>query len=83
LTRGETQIRLKFDQRAPVSVAAEVLSDFHVNVAALDPATLAALRDAKAVEAAIDGRTIRFELGAVGAVLERLEACVKTYGPKT
>jgi hypothetical protein len=83
LTRGERQIRLKFDQRAPVSVAAEVLSDFHVNVAALDPATLAALRDAKAVEAAIDGRTIRFELPAVGAVLDRLEACVKTYGPKT
>ena len=83
LRRGESQIQLKLDQRAPVSVAAEVLSDFHVNVPALDPATLAALRDAKAVEAAIDGRTIRFELSAVGAVLDRLDACVKTYGPKT
>jgi hypothetical protein len=83
LRRGETPVRLKLDERAPVSVPAEVLSDFHLNVAALDPATLAALRDAKAIEATIDGRTIRFELTGVGAVLERLEACVKIYGPKS
>jgi hypothetical protein len=83
LTRGDKQIVLKLDQRAPVTVAAEVLSDFHVNVAALDPATLVALRDAKAIEAVIDGRTIRFELSAVGAVLDRLETCVKIYGPKS
>jgi hypothetical protein len=31
----------------------------------------------------IDGRTIRFELSALGAVLDRLETCVKMYGPKT
>ena len=83
LTRGDKQMVLKLDQRAPVTVAAEVLSDFHVNVAALDPATIATLRDAKALEAVIDGRTIRFELGAIGAVLDRLKTCVKTYGPKT
>jgi hypothetical protein len=83
LTRGERQIRLQLDQRAPVSVPADVLSDFHVNVPALDPATLAALRDAKTIEAVIDGRTIRFELSALGAVLDRLETCVKIYGPKT
>jgi hypothetical protein len=75
LTRGDKSIVLQ--------LAAEVLSDFHVNVAALDPATLAALRDAKAVEAVIDGRTIRFEVSAVGAVLDRLETCVKIYGPKS
>ena len=83
LRRGETPVRLKLDERAPVSVSADVLSDFHLNVAALDPATLAALRDAKAIEATIDGRTIRFQLIGVGAVLERLEACVKIYGPKS
>jgi hypothetical protein len=83
LTRGERQIRIKLDQRAPLSVPAEVLSDFHVNVPALDPATLAALRDAKTLEAVIDGRTARFELSAPGAVLDRLETCVKIYGPKT
>jgi hypothetical protein len=83
LTRGDKQIVLKLDQRPPVTVAAEVLSDFHVNVAALDPVTIAALRDATTIEATIDGRTIRFELSAVGAVLDRLESCVKTYGPKS
>ena len=83
LTRGETTLRLKLDQRAPVSVAATALSDFHVNVAALEPATLAALRDAKAIEATVEGHMIRFELADVGAVLDRLDACVKMYGPKS
>jgi hypothetical protein len=83
LTRGATTVRLKLDQRAPVTVAGEVLSDFHVNVPALDAATVAALRDAKAVEAAVDPHTIRFELSDVGAVLDRLDACVKMYGPKS
>ena len=83
LTRGDTTVRLKLDQRAPVSVAATALSDFHVNVAALEPATLAALRDAKAIEATVEGHTIRFELADVGAVLGALDACVKNYGPKS
>jgi hypothetical protein len=81
LTRGATTVRLKLDQHAPISVAGDVLSDFHVNVAALDPPTLAALRDAKALEAVVDTHPIRFELADVGAVLDRLEACVKIYGP--
>jgi hypothetical protein len=83
LTRGEKPVRLKLDQRAPVSVPGDVLSDFHVNVAALDPATLAALRDAKAMEATVEGHTIRFELSDIGGVLERLESCVKIYGPRS
>jgi hypothetical protein len=83
LTRGEASVRLKLDQRAPVAVPGDVLSDFHVNVTALDPGTLAALRDSKAMEATVDGRTIRFELADVGAVLDRLNACVKIYGPKS
>ncbi len=83
LTRGAASVELRFDQRAPVAVAGTALSDFHVNVAALDPPTLAALRDAKTVEATVDGHTIRFELAGVGAVLDRLDACVKIYGPKS
>jgi hypothetical protein len=83
LTRGDTTVRLKLDQRAPVSVAGVTLSDFHVNVPALEPATVAALRDAKAIEATVDGKPIRFELADVGAVLDKLDACVKMYGPKS
>ena len=83
LTRGNATVRLKLDQRPPVSVAGTVLSDFHVNVPALDPATVAALRDAKAIESTIADRTIRFDLADVGAALDRLDACVKSYGPKS
>jgi hypothetical protein len=81
LTRGATTVRLKLDQRAPVSVAGDALSDFHVNVAALDPATIAALRDAKVLEATVDSHAARFELSVVGGVLDRLDSCVKIYGP--
>jgi hypothetical protein len=83
LTRGDTTVRLKLDQRPQVSVAGIALSDFHVNVPALEPATVAALRDAKTMEASVDAKPIRFELADVGAVLDKLDACVKMYGPKS
>jgi hypothetical protein len=83
LTRGNTPVRLKLDQRPVVSVAGDVLSDFHVNVPTLDSDTVAALRDAKSLEATVGGHTIRFDLTNAGAVLERLDACVKIYGPKS
>ncbi len=83
LTRGDTTVRLKLDQRPPVTVAGTALSDFHVNVPALEPATTAALRDAKTIEATVADHTIRFEFSDVGAVLDRLDACVKSYGPKS
>jgi hypothetical protein len=82
-TRGEIPVQLKLDQRPPVTVAGTALSDFHVNVTALEPATVAALRDAKTMEATIDGKQIRFEFADVGAVLDKLDACVKMYGPKS
>jgi hypothetical protein len=83
LARGNTTVRLKLDQRPPVSVAGTALSDFHVNVPALEPATVAALRDAAAIEATVADHTIRFDLANVGAVLDRLDECVKSYGPKS
>jgi len=83
LTRGDTTVRLKLDQRPQVTVAGTALSDFHINVPALDPATVAALRDAKTIEVTVEGKAIRFEVGEVGAVLDKLDACVKMYGPKT
>ena len=82
-TRGQTSVKIKIDQRPPVTVTGEALSDFHLKVAALDGATRAALRDAKSLEATAEGHTIRFALADVGAVLDRLDACVKIYGPKS
>lgn len=83
LTRGKTTVRLKLDQRPAAPFAGEALSDFHANVPTLDPDTVTALRDAKTVEATVDGHTIHFDLSNTGAVLERLDACVKIYGPKS
>ena len=83
LTRGNTTVRLKLDQRPVVTVAGDALSDFHVNVPTLDGDTVMALRDAKSLEATVSGHTIRFDLANAGAVLERLDACVKIYGPKS
>jgi hypothetical protein len=83
LTRGDTPVRLKLDQRAVIAVPGDVLSDFHVQVPVLDNDTVAALRDAKTIEATVGGHTIRFDLANVGAVLDRLDACVKIYGPKS
>jgi len=83
LTRGNTTVRLKLDQRAVVAVPGDVLSDFHVNVPMLEPETVAALRNAKTIEATVGGHTIRFDLANVDAVLDRLDACVKIYGPKS
>jgi len=82
LTRGATTVRLKLDQRAPLTVAGTALSDFHVNMPAVEPVAVAALRDAKAMEATVGDRTIHFDLADVGAALDRLDACVKSYGPK-
>ena len=61
-------------RNTPVTVPGEALSDFHVNVPALDPGMLPALREAKSLEATVDGQTIRFELNTVGAALDRLDA---------
>jgi hypothetical protein len=83
LTRGDTTVRLKLDQRPPMSAAGTALSDFHVNVPALDQATVAALRGAKVMEATVADHMVRFDLADVGAALEKLDACVKTYGPKS
>ena len=83
LTRGNTTVRLKLDQRPVAAVAGDVLSDFHVNVPTLDNDTVAALRDTKSIEVTVGGHTIRFDLAHAGAVLERLDACVKIYGPKS
>jgi hypothetical protein len=83
LTRGKTTVRLKLDARPVVTVPGDALSDFHVDVPALDADTVAALRNAKTMDATTGGHAAHFDLSNVGAVLERLDACVKIYGPKS
>ena len=83
LTRGKTTVRIKLDQRPVAAFLGDALSDFHVDVPALDPDTVAALRNAKTLEAMVEGHTIRFDMSHIGAVLARLDACVKIYGPKS
>lgn len=81
LTRGDVTLGIKFDQRPVIKVPAEALSDFHAVIHALGPAAVAELRQAKTLEATADGKTVQADLTPIAAVLDRLEACVKTYGP--
>jgi hypothetical protein len=83
LTRGKTTVRIKLDQRAAAPFPGDALSDFHVDVPALDADTVAALGNAKTMDATVGSHTMHFDLSNVGAVLERLDACVKIYGPKS
>jgi hypothetical protein len=83
LTRGRTTVRIKLDQRPAAPFPADALSDFHVDVPALDADTVTALRNAKTMDATAGSHTIHFDLSNVGGVLERLDACVKIYGPKS
>ncbi len=83
LTRGKTTVRIKLDQRPAATFPGDALSDFHVDVPALDPDTVAALRNAKIMDATTGGHTIHFDLSNMGGVLDRLDACVKIYGPKS
>jgi len=83
LTRGKTTVRIKLDQRPATSFPGEALSDFHVDVPALDADTVTALRNAKTMDATTGGHTMHFDVGNAGAVLERLDTCVKIYGPKS
>jgi hypothetical protein len=78
LTRStQTVVELRIDDRPPVALAGEAVSDFHVVVPGpLDQATLSALRDAKAIEITAEAKPARFSLTGVAAVLERLRICV-------
>ena len=79
LTRAEgVAVMLKIDQRPPVQVKGDALSDFHVAITApLEANVLDALRSAKTLEATTQGRTFRFELANVGGALDALATCVK------
>src|SRR5262249_4685419 len=69
LTRGETTVTLKLDQRAPISLPGDVLSDFHVNVTTLNGAAVRAPPQAQKPDAAGDGPTHPLRLSDPSAPL--------------
>jgi hypothetical protein len=70
-------IALGIDQRPPISIAGQAVSDFHaVTTAGLDAATLTALRSATTLDVTVDKRTLRVKLDDIGGVLDALRDCV-------
>lgn len=78
LTRAErTTVRMRIDDAAPMSLAGDAVSDFHVVIpGAFDNRTVAALRNARKIEFSTDTKSIRFTVADMAAVLDRLTACV-------
>ena len=71
-------VRLKLDQRPAFTTSGDVLSDFHVRMKGpLDAKLTAALRQARTLVVTTQGKTERFALADVGAVLNALETCVR------
>ena len=83
LTRSsQAAVELRLDDRPPVSLSGEAVSDFHVVIPGpLDGPTLSALRVAKAIEITTDGKSAHFALAGIAAVLERLRTCVDANAP--
>jgi hypothetical protein len=81
LARGPQQaVRLTLDRHAPLSLTGDVISDFHVVIPGpFEAGTLAALREASAVEITVESKTLGLAISGVGAALDRLAECVKTY----
>lgn len=80
-TRGLRQtVSVKVDQRAALTLTGDVMSDFHVVIAGPSEAgALAALREARSLEVTVETKTLRLAVTDVGAALDRLAECVKTY----
>jgi hypothetical protein len=58
----------------------QALSDFHISIAGpMAENTVAALRQATSIEATAEGKTVKVGVSDVGAVLDALDNCVKTY----
>ena len=79
LTRGNNiPVNLKVDGRSLGPLSGAAISDFHVSVAGpIGPNALAALRQAKVIEAKAEDKSIRFEVADIDAVLDTLEECVQ------
>ena len=78
LKRGSNiPVTLRIDQQRIAALPGQALSDFHVIAGPMGAEAVAALRQASAVEASAEGKTVRFEVADVGAVLDALDECVK------
>jgi hypothetical protein len=79
LTRGRNiAVSLRIDGRSFAPLSGAAISDFHVSVdGPIAANALAALRQAKVIEATAENKTIRFEVADVDAVLDTLDECVQ------
>ena len=81
LTRGsKVAMTLRVDQHEPVAITGEVPSDFHIIAGPLEPRLVAALREAKTINAVTQGHMIRFAVSGVGEALDALAECVRENG---
>jgi lysozyme family protein len=80
LQRGaNVAVNLKVNGKPLAPLTGIAPSDFHVSVdGPVGRATLAALRQAKAIEATAESKTVQFQVEDLGAVLDELDACVKS-----
>ena len=80
-TRRQRQtVTLTLDRQAPLSLSGDIISDFHVVIPGpLEASTLAALRETSSLEVSVENKTLRLAITGVGAALDRLTDCVKTY----
>jgi hypothetical protein len=83
LTRGtQVPVTLKVDQRAPIVLRGDVISDFHVKVAGpLEQQTVEALRQAKTIAVTTEGQTQAFQVSGLGGVFDALAACANPHPP--
>jgi hypothetical protein len=80
LQRGaNVAVNLKVNGKPLAPLTGTAPSDFHVSVdGPIGRATLAALRQAKAIEATAENKTVQFQVDDLGSVLDELDACVKS-----
>jgi hypothetical protein len=80
LQRGANiAVNLKVNGKPLAPLTGTAPSDFHVSVdGPIGRATIAALRQAKAIEATAENKTVQFQVDDLGSVLDELDACVKS-----
>jgi len=80
LQRGANiAVNLKVNGKPLAPLTGTAPSDFHVSIdGPIGRATVAALRQAKAIEATAENKTVQFQVDDLGSVLDELDACVKS-----
>jgi hypothetical protein len=80
LQRGANiAVNLKVNGKPLAPLTGTAPSDFHISVdGPIGRSTIAALRQAKAIEATAENKTVQFQVDDLGSVLDELDACVKS-----